>query len=289
MAKDVTVIVACHNFDLFLVEALSSILKQTVKPNKIIIVDDASTDQTEKISKSYLAQHPKIISYIKNNKNYGTQYSYNKALSSVKTEYYCILDADDCYMPTFIEKTKKILNTSHEFVLVYSDFELFGPRAESVFYEIDSKKYIGENGEFIIQFPEFNYSLLKKRNYIHNASLIRTESAKKIGGYKKHKTYELDHYFFLRLLSDSVKAYHFSESLLKYRQYSISQTSASYYIKLNYKNNLLNEKSNKELLKEYILLEKKILYLQKNLNKITTAKFYKLWQGFCNLRKKILQ
>ncbi len=106
---------------------------------------------------------------------------------------------------------------------------------------------------------------------------------------KKKGGYEIDHYLYLKIIRDGWNAFHIAEPLLKYRQHSIKQTSAKHFLKEKYSNPLLIDKTKEDLIEEYILLEKKIISLEKNLNKITSAKFYKLWQWYCNLHNRLVK
>lgn len=289
MKKGVTVIVSCYNYSQFLSKSIESVLRQTLKPNAIIIIDDASTDSTKTIAKKFLKKYPKFITYIRNTTNKGTADTYNRAIRQVKTTYYSILDADDEYDPTFLEKTVNVVEQNKGLVLVYSNFELFGPRAESVYFEVNEQKYI-LNNKYVVDFPQFvSADRLIRKNFIHNSSLVRTEYAKKVGLYKTKAGYELDHYFFYKLLTKYPFAKKIDEPLLRYRQHSITQTSSRFYINEIYKNPYLLYKSKKQIQNEYELLEKKILKLNKDMFKITSSKFYRLWQWFCKKRDSLLK
>ncbi len=84
------VIIPCHNKEGTIAEVLDSVFKQTKKPFEVIVVDDASTDNSLRILKKF---GNKII-LIENKMNIGKAASINKALDFVKTPYTLILDAD---------------------------------------------------------------------------------------------------------------------------------------------------------------------------------------------------
>jgi glycosyltransferase involved in cell wall biosynthesis len=59
--KTVSVAIICHNYGHYLREAVDSVLAQTLLPCEVVIVDDASTDDTEAVAKSYAARGVRYV------------------------------------------------------------------------------------------------------------------------------------------------------------------------------------------------------------------------------------
>ena len=76
--------------------AIESILNQTFNSLEIIIIDDASTDNTYQIVKEYQKKESRII-YVKNKENYGCAQSRNIGLKYVQAETVAFMDDDDQY------------------------------------------------------------------------------------------------------------------------------------------------------------------------------------------------
>ena len=55
----VTVYIPCHNYGKYLSMAIESVINQIYEEWELIIIDEASNDDTEKISKSFQKKHPK--------------------------------------------------------------------------------------------------------------------------------------------------------------------------------------------------------------------------------------
>lgn len=89
-----SIIVATFNSELFLHKSLQSILNQTFRSYELIIVDDASTDGTEKIAQHY-AENYEQVRYIKNEINLGCGGSRNVGLRAARGEYIGFMDSDD--------------------------------------------------------------------------------------------------------------------------------------------------------------------------------------------------
>jgi len=76
--------------------AINSILNQTFKSLKLIIINDASTDNTRQIIKAHQKKDSRII-IVENKKNYGCSESRNIGLSYVQSEFIAFMDDDDQY------------------------------------------------------------------------------------------------------------------------------------------------------------------------------------------------
>lgn len=93
-----TVIIITYNQELYIEKALDSVMSQETDFNFIVkVFDDCSTDGAQEIIKKYAAKYPQKIEAFFNEKNLGGFGNGNvlKAMSSVDTKYFSILDGDD--------------------------------------------------------------------------------------------------------------------------------------------------------------------------------------------------
>ncbi len=118
----VSVIIPVYNAEKYIEEALLSILRQTYTNIEIIIIDDGSKDESEKIIKNINAKN---IQYVKNVKNIGVSATRNRGFELAKGKYIALMDADDISLPTRIEKQVTFLEKHHEYGLVSSHYESF--------------------------------------------------------------------------------------------------------------------------------------------------------------------
>lgn len=88
------VIVPCYNVEEYIAEALESLLDQSFQSFEIIVIDDASLDNTCAIVKQY-AERDSRIKLISNEKNMGVAYTRNIGLSLCNKKYIAYMDADD--------------------------------------------------------------------------------------------------------------------------------------------------------------------------------------------------
>lgn len=103
----VSVITTAYNAAPYIARAIESVQAQTLDDWELIIVDDASTDETVSITQRYLGD-PRIR-LLQNTQNLGPAGGRNRALEAAQGEWVAILDADDWYEP---ERLERLLSTA---------------------------------------------------------------------------------------------------------------------------------------------------------------------------------
>lgn len=98
----VSVICLCYNQARFVKEALESVLNQTYPAVELIIVDDASTDNSVKVIQDFLAKNPGIR-FLQLPENSGNCKAFNRGLALAKGKFIIDLAADDVLLPKRIE------------------------------------------------------------------------------------------------------------------------------------------------------------------------------------------
>ena len=123
------VAMATYNGEKYVREQIESICAQTLRPDKIIIVDDGSSDKTIEIIKALQVTSPVEIELHVNKNNMGVIKTFDKALSLCDSDYIALADQDDVWLPSKLEKlSNKIKDLESDHVnaplLVYSDLEV---------------------------------------------------------------------------------------------------------------------------------------------------------------------
>ncbi|MBW2991748.1 glycosyltransferase [Candidatus Woesearchaeota archaeon] len=108
-----------YNGENYLKEAIDSILAQTFRDFELIISDNASTDKTEEICRSY-AKKDKRVRYYRYNINRGAAWNANNTFKLSKGKYFRWHSHDDLIAPCFLEKCVKVLDNDPGVVLCYS-------------------------------------------------------------------------------------------------------------------------------------------------------------------------
>jgi glycosyltransferase involved in cell wall biosynthesis len=96
----VTIGIPVFNDERFIYGAIKSALSQTYKNIEVIILDDASTDETSNICKIFKNK----TRYIRNEKNMGIGYGRWKICQEAKGDYIAFVSADDLLSITFVEE-----------------------------------------------------------------------------------------------------------------------------------------------------------------------------------------
>ncbi len=112
----VSVIIPVFNSALTVAEAIESALAQTYTEFEIIAVDDGSTDTSADVLKRY-APHIRIV----NQPNCGLSAARNAGVKAGSGELLAFLDADDAWMPQYLERMVGALDSHRECVLAYAD------------------------------------------------------------------------------------------------------------------------------------------------------------------------
>lgn len=118
MNPKVTVLIPAYNAGAYLEEALASVFAQTYPNWRVILVDDASTDNSLLSVKEYLAD-PRVT-LVQNFVNRGQSRSLNRGLELVETLYTVLLDADDWFYPYTLEVLARKAEELPEHVAVVS-------------------------------------------------------------------------------------------------------------------------------------------------------------------------
>jgi len=110
----VSIVMPTYNRQHYLAEAIQSCLNQSYKNIELIIVDDGSTDHTEKLV-SYYQDKDDRVKYIKLPTNMGISFARNNGVDDAEGEYIAVMDSDDVMNPDRIKLSVKAIK-GHNFV-----------------------------------------------------------------------------------------------------------------------------------------------------------------------------
>ena len=220
----VSVICLCYNHEKFIKEALYSVVNQTYKNIELIIVDDASSDESRKAIREFKNKFSSTI-YLPIEKNVGNCKAFNLGFALSKGSFVIDFATDDVMMTDRIAKQVSI-------------FETLSPKFGVVFTDAD---YIDDRGKFLKQ----HYKYLFRKKLLTNVPtgdvyaeilstyfvasptmMIRRSVLEQLNGYDENLAYE-DFDFWVR--SSRIFKYAFlNESLTKIRRSKNSMSSGWY-------------------------------------------------------------
>ena len=123
-----TVLMPVYNAEKFLAESINSILSQTYVDFEMLILDDASTDNSLKIIKAY-AKEDKRIKILVNKTNQKQAKCRNRLLKNSKTEFIAWMDADDISLPHLLQTQIDFLKQNSNIDVVSFTCSTFGRMA----------------------------------------------------------------------------------------------------------------------------------------------------------------
>jgi len=115
--KLVSIIIPTYNRENILGRAINSVINQTYKNFELLIIDDASSDNTESVIRGYSDTR---IKYFKNHRNSGSNKSRNKGLKIANGDYIAFLDSDDEWLPQMLESQLHKFKENSDYGCVYT-------------------------------------------------------------------------------------------------------------------------------------------------------------------------
>ena len=123
--NNIDIILPNYNSSKFLNQTLNSIIMQTYKNWKLIIIDDCSDDKTKNILKKYSKDKRIKIFWLK--KNNGAGFCRNYGIKNSKSPYVAFIDSDDVWKKNKLEK-QIIFMKKNNFSFSYTNYETFGEK-----------------------------------------------------------------------------------------------------------------------------------------------------------------
>jgi len=114
----VSVVIPCYNYGHYLEDAVGSVLSQEHVDADVVIVDDASTDDSAEVAAA-LAESRDRVQLIRHPKNRGHIATYNDGLAAVSGEYAVLLSADDLLTPGALGRAVQLMEAEPGVGLVY--------------------------------------------------------------------------------------------------------------------------------------------------------------------------
>jgi glycosyltransferase involved in cell wall biosynthesis len=216
----VSVIMPAYNSEIFLAQAIKSILNQSLQKLELIVVDDGSTDKSSEIINSFTDN--RIIHLRQSNQGYPN--AMNAGLEIAKGRYVARMDADDISHPERLYRQKEILDHHPEFVFVGTRSAAYTPNGSLYKPSIKpNEMLILESWETIVD---------GKRAFADASVMFRAEDAKKVGFYRTYQRSGMDVDLWLRLLESGKQACTINDHLYWARMH-LDQLAFSDSISLN--------------------------------------------------------
>lgn len=132
-----------HNGENYVADAIRSLQAQTFDDFEIVVSDNASTDDTEKIVRDLAADDPRIR-YLRSDENVGANRNFNRTFSFARSELFKWAAHDDVVDPTYLERCVSILDDDPGVVLAHTATSYIGSDGAPL-VEL-ARGYVGADG-----------------------------------------------------------------------------------------------------------------------------------------------
>lgn len=192
----VSVIVTCHNLAHYLIDALESVAAQTMHDYECIIIDDASTDNTEQVAKSWINKNTYNLHfrYEKLRDNHKLSGARNHGFQQSHGKYVLYLDADDMLTPNALDILSNALDNNSAIHIAAGHLDTVNDRGE------ERKRN---------PWPEHEYNWNKQMahlNQLSYSSMIRRDVLDRSGGYRERDWRAEDASFLCNVTSRGFRA-----------------------------------------------------------------------------------
>jgi glycosyltransferase involved in cell wall biosynthesis len=177
----VSIVVPVFNGARYLRQSLESILAQTYPHFEVIVMDDASTDDTPQI----LASFGDRIRHVRQPSNRGQFDNVSDGIERARGEFIAVYHSDDIYLPTIVEREAAFLVAHPQAGAVFALDYMIGPEGEPRGrgrFELPSE--IGEGG--VLDYRTVFNVLLRHKNRLFRtpSSMVRASTYEQVGPYR---------------------------------------------------------------------------------------------------------
>ncbi len=130
-APRVSIGIPVYNGENYLAETIDAILDQTFTDFELVIADNASTDRTEEICRSYAENDPRIR-YHRQRKNLGAAPNYNDVFRRSRASYFMWMAHDDLILRTYLERCVSALDERPDCVVAYAMFRFIDGQGRAI-------------------------------------------------------------------------------------------------------------------------------------------------------------
>lgn len=197
----VSVIMPAYNCERYIEKAVRSVLTQSFKDFELIVLDDGSSDNTKEIVRCLAKEDGRIV-FLENECNMGVAATRNRGLDISRGKYIALLDSDDIWCETKLERQIAKLE-SERADICYCSYAIIDADGEKIKRDYKVPETVGLNR-------------MLRENYIGCSTVVISREA--LGNYRfLTDFYHEDYVLWLELLQNGAKAVGCRETLAQWR------------------------------------------------------------------------
>ena len=211
-APRVTISIPSYNYGRFIGQTIESVLAQDYPDYEVLVIDDASKDDSAEVVGRY--RDPRI-QYIQNSTNIGQFATINKALHLGRGEYFINLASDDIWYPGLLRRAVNLLETHPKLMAVHTAEYCIDPGGRKLTINTAAYPAYAEGAEALQAFFRGGW------HFSFSSCVMRRSIALRRGGFEKEFGEFADSAMFVRLCGSGDIAFQ-RDCLLGYRLHGTS-------------------------------------------------------------------
>jgi glycosyltransferase involved in cell wall biosynthesis len=200
-APEVTVVISAYNEETLVADAIRSVLAQTREDFELVVVDDGSSDGTAEVVRGFETDpRVRLISH----SNRGLAASLNVGIAAGSAPFVALLDADDMWMPNFLEQMSTALEADPSAGFAYTE-AWWLDQQRGRFFRRSTSEYMGAPkvppGD-----PEAFLLAVMPANWVFGLPILRRSALDRVGGFDESLRACEDYELWIRLLANGFMA-----------------------------------------------------------------------------------
>ncbi|CAH1202361.1 putative enzyme [Candidatus Nitrotoga sp. BS] len=205
----ISVCIASYNHEKYLVETIESVLTQSYQNLEVIIVDDASADQSPQILRNYQSNNCDRVRVMCLQKNIGPSGALNLAFEDAKGQFIALLGSDDRMRPNRLKKQLEFMQNHSEIGALFTRVNCIDEDGQ-----LAADAHAGD--VFDTPITDIRWQLLHQNILNAPSAMIRRDVINRVGFFSPVLLYVQDYDYWLRVLDD-YEIYVLPERLTDYR------------------------------------------------------------------------
>ena len=196
-----SVVISAYNEQDYVGDAIRSVLAQTRGDFELIVIDDGSADRTAEVVRGFGSDpRLRLISHA----NRGLAPSLNVGIEAGSAPYVALLDADDMWMPSFLERMGEALEADPSAGFAYTE-AWWLDQERGRFFRRSTSEYMGAPSE-PPEDPEAFLVAVMPANWVFGLPMLRRTALQKVGGFDESLRACEDYELWIRLLANGFMA-----------------------------------------------------------------------------------
>ena len=219
LSPEVSVIIPVYNRAQLICETLQSIRDQVFQNWECYIIDDGSTDDTQKVIRNYIQDDDRFFLILRpESKMKGAASCRNLGLEYAKGTYIQFLDSDDLLSEDKLSEQVKLLQKENDFTIIISKWGIFDSE-----YELFKNFTVYDTFNYV---PDFLNALIQSKGYLPQHSYLIPRNLIRLGGHwNENLSLNDDGEFMIRILTNCQKILFSPLSTVWYRKPTLNNLS----------------------------------------------------------------